>query len=219
MQLSWVCKGNNPACILFMNGWGMDPLPFTPLTSLRHDLLMVDDYRVLEPLPLQELQGYEQLHLVAWSMGVWMAAHILQHQTALFTSSTAIGGTLTPIDDKRGIPRESYTSIIDNFTPEALDGFYHSMFDDDSNIHQFMGNRPHRSSVALHKELICFKQQVEHYGPGKDIYSHKIITGRDRVFPARNQLRAWGKKNSTLTNWPHFPFYQFADWSEIVATP
>ena len=93
--------------------------------------------------------GYEQLHLIGWSMGVWVAAHLLADQAAAFASATALGGTLTPVDKQRGIPPESYADMLDHFSQEVLDTFYRNMFDDEDQLARFLANRPQRDLPGL----------------------------------------------------------------------
>lgn len=219
MQTVWLKRNHHRDCILFFAGWGMDPRPFQSLPALDHDLCMVMDYRALEPLDLEAFTDYRQLHLIAWSMGVRVAAHLLANQAHRFTSATAIGGTLTPVDGQRGIPPASYETMLDGFNPDVLAAFYRDMFDDEEQLHRFLTHRPQRPLAELREEMAAFRDAFLGAGPGQDIYTRKIITSRDRIFSGRNQMRAWGKGCGDVRNWPHFPFYLLADWRELLATP
>ena len=216
MQTVWIHHNHHRECILFFSGWGMDAAPFRFLPAARHDLCMFSDYRHLQPVDLKPFAGYERLHLVAWSMGVWVAGHLLAEQATCFASSTAIGGTLTPVDKQCGIPPESYGDMVDHFNQDVLNSFYRNMFDDEDQLSRFLTNRPQRSLQELRDEMVAFRDAFIRSGPGRDIYSQKIITSRDRIFSGRNQMRAWGKGCGTVRNWPHFPFFLLADWQELV---
>lgn len=219
MQTIWLQQHCHRECILFFNGWGMDQTPFRTLPVTRHDLCMVIDYRTLPPIDLQMFADYHRLHLVAWSMGVWAAAHLLAGQADRFTTSTAIGGTLTPIDNQRGIPADSYNAMLDHFTADTVEHFYSSMFDSHEQLTTFLENRPQRPLDELREELAAFRDAALDAGPARNMYSRKIITSRDRIFSARNQRRAWGKDSAEVCNWPHFPFYNLADWHQLLDTP
>ena len=104
MQTAWLQRANHPHCLLFFSGWGMDPEPFRFLHARSCDVFLVHDYRQLQPLDLEPLAGYRHVHLVAWSMGVWVAAHLLGDRAGAFVSRTALAGTLNPIDAGRGLP-------------------------------------------------------------------------------------------------------------------
>lgn len=216
MQTDWLHRHHRRHCILFFSGWGMDPTPFRFLPATDHDVCLVHDYRQLQPVDLQPLAGYERLHLIGWSMGVWVAAHLLADQTEAFASRTALGGTLTPIDQQRGIPPDSYADMLDHFSQEVLDSFYRNMFDDEKQLIRFLAQRPLRDLSALKDEMAAFRDAFHRFGPGRDIYSRRLITSRDRIFSGRNQLRAWGKGAGTVQNWPHFPFYALGDWKELL---
>jgi len=216
MRTEWLQRHQGRECILFFSGWGMDPTPFHELPAADLDLCMFFDYRELHPVDLGSFSGYHQLHLVAWSWGVWMASHLLADQAALFSSATAIGGTLLPVDQQRGIPPESYDSMLDHFGPEVLDTFHREMFDDPDQLARFLMLRPQRPLAELRDEMAACRAAFLQAGPGRDIYSRALITSRDRIFSGRNQMRAWGKGRGEVTAWPHFPFYALADWRDLL---
>ena len=199
-----------------MTGWGMDPSPFFSIPNDRFDLLMLSDYQHLEPVNMELLGNYEQCHLVAWSMGVWAAGHLLHELQDHFTTRTAIGGTLDPIHPTTGIPPEAYDFILENFTQNMVNDFHLSMFTDQKEAQRFFDNRPDRTLDDLLSELGAFKEHYFTYGAAADIFTKKIVTSRDRVFPFKNQLRAWGKKESTIVKLPHFPFYAMSGWEALV---
>lgn len=217
MDTAWLHRTGQRDCLLFLSGWGMDPEPFLALPAEGLDLCMLSDYRTLEPVSLEPFAGYERLHLLAWSMGVWVAGHLLAGQAEAFATTTALAGTLVPVDGQRGIPPASYQALVDSFDQQTLDGFYRSMFDDEAEQERFLAVRPRRSLAELGQELRAFRQAFDQHGPGADIFQRAIVTGRDRIYSGRNQLRAWGKERSTVTNWPHFPFYACSGWRALLA--
>jgi len=219
MQTAWLHRHQHRECLLFFSGWGMDPTPFRDLAAADLDCCMVFDYRELQPVDFDVLAGYERLHLVAWSMGVWMAGHLLADQADLFASATALGGTLLPVDRQRGIPPDSYAAMLDRFGPAVLAAFHRDMFDDQDHLTRFLAQRPQRTLADLRDEMAANRDAFLRSGPGRDIYSRVLITSRDRIFSGRNQGRAWGKGRGTLTTWPHFPFYHLADWRELLTMP
>ncbi len=180
---------------------------------------MVYDYRSLTPLDMSLFAQYESLHLLAWSMGVWVAGHLLPSMHERFQTRTAIGGTLDPVHDLKGIPVDGYRNMLDHFDDTVLTQFYHSMFEDEQQLNRFLFARPKRSLSGIHAELAAFQDFYCTYGTGKDFFTKKIITTRDRVFPLKNQLRSWGKKEATLLKLPHFPFYSIKTWQELISLP
>jgi hypothetical protein len=216
MHGDWLHRNNQKECILFFSGWGMDATPFRFLPARNHDLCLFSDYRRLQPVDLAPFAGYERLHLIGWSMGVWAAARLLADRADRFASAVALGGTLAPIDNQRGIPPESYAAMLDPFTQDVLDNFYRNMFDDEAQLVRFLANRPQRDLPGLRDEMIAFRDAFLNFGPGRDLYTRKIVTSRDRIFSGRNQMRAWGKGSGEVCNWAHFPFFLLEDWSDLL---
>ncbi len=194
-----------------MAGWGMGPEPFAGIKVSGADIFLCYDYREQISAPDRELFcGYQQLHLVAWSMGVWVASWCFGGNDFSFVSAAAIGGTIHPIDDRRGIAAEFFIDMAENLDEQKICSFYDSMFTSPVQQKMFMKCRPRRSISSLRAELfnISTMVQAKNNRDMNDIYDLKIITLRDRVFSARNQLRAWGREKSVRMEWPHFPFYQ-----------
>lgn len=216
MQTIWIHRNHQKECLLFFAGWGMDATPFVSLQQDRFDLCMVCDYRQLNSITLEQFGEYDRLHLVAWSMGVWVASHLLAGLAGAFASRTAIGGTLHPIDKDNGIPPQIYDALISTFSEQTLLSFYRNMFDQEQQLTCFLNNRPGRTLEALLEEMVAFRDAYLLHGQGQDIFSNKIITSRDRIFAGRNQARSWGKGQGTVVPWPHFPFYSLAGWQELI---
>jgi len=214
MQTCWLHRNKAPACLLFMAGWGMGPEPFADIGSGGMDVLMVYDYRSLDDCELSALLPADcDLHLLAWSMGVRTAAALL-HGIA-WTTATALGGTLMPLDDQQGIPTRLFDNTIAAFSPDIVRDFYSSMFDAPDQAERFRRRPPDRPVNELLEELAALRKFCTGTPPG-DIYTRRLVTGRDRIFPARNQLRAWGRDNCTVLPLPHFPFYRYASWAHML---
>ena len=75
MQQVFIIKQNNPNLLLFFAGWGMDVHPFEHFRPAHHDFLICYDYRSLH-FDVSLLNGYKQIDVVAWSMGVWAATQV-----------------------------------------------------------------------------------------------------------------------------------------------
>ncbi len=213
MKSCWLRRGGGRDCLIFLAGWGMGPEPFAELAAGSADVLLLYDYRNLDDdAVFAELTGREQLHLLAWSMGVWVTAWLRQHSELFsvlhFHSATAIGGTLRPVDDQHGIPVQGFADMLRDLSPEKAEAFYRSMFDCEEEAKHFLCRRPQRACDELRDELGCLHGLCRCSGDVPDIYSRRIVTSRDRIFPSRNQLRAWGRQNCLAAALPHFPFYR-----------
>lgn len=200
-----------------MSGWGTDELQFASLVPDDMDCVMFFDYRTLSPIDLSLIAQYETLHLITWSMGVWIAGHLFKENKELFTTRTAVAGTLNPVDDLEGIPVKGYNSMVDSFNEQVLFDFQYSMFDDQNEHDLFLKVGPKRDMDEIHDELICFQKHVQQNGKAEDIYTSKIVTARDRIFPLKNQIRSWGKQNAIMIKQPHFPFYSLKNFDNLLA--
>lgn len=216
MELSWLNRKHNQECILFFNGWGMDPTPFTGIPFGVIDVVMAWDYRQPGAFPQHILERYRAVHLAAWSMGVWAAATWLHKAAEHFASTTAIAGTLDPIHDRCGLPEAAYNTMADAFTSARLASFHLSMFDDQGDHQRFIENKPRRPDSELAVELNTLRDTYRREGTAPNIYTNVLLTSRDQVFPLRNQLRAWKGVESRRMNWTHFPFYSLPDWQALV---
>lgn len=196
----------------------MDKQPFMDIPADGLDVLMCYDYRELSPVSLEQLANYKKIHLVAWSMGVWVAGHLLDGLHGRFDHLIAIGGTLAPVHSEMGIPGESYGAIEADLSDTTLEAFQRSMFTEQDECDRFLKNRPQRDIEELHAELTAFRHKTQNMGPASDIFTTRLVTSRDRVFPLRNQLRAWGKENSTVIKLPHFPFYAYSGWRALLTS-
>ena len=217
MKSCWLNRQANPDCILFLAGWGMGPEPFQSMAAGPVDLVMVYDYRSLDDCDLRTLLAdykYCRIHLLAWSMGVWAAGSL--QQDIAFNSATAIGGTCSPIDDRYGIPCRLFDETIHDFSPSILTGFYTAMFDNTEHAEQFLNHSPNRPMDELKEELIVLRTACRTRPEVADIFDRRIVTSRDRIFPARNQIRAWGRDNCKSIALPHFPFYHWSNWADLL---
>jgi len=222
MKCCWLRRQNGSCCLLFLSGWGMGPEPFAEVDFGPADVLLAYDYRSMDSSGLLSLLPKGgRLHMLTWSMGVWAAAWLARHDPLFaklrFSSATALGGTLSPVDDRCGIPAEHFTAMLDNFSPATLEQFRRSMFDSEEEAERFLRCPPRRPLAELREELeqlhtLCRSGSVQL----PDICGRRIVTARDRVFPARNQVRAWGRERCEVLPLPHFPFYQQAGLKALL---
>ena len=202
-------------CMLFLAGWGMDSTPFFDLKPPGRDLVFCYDYRELDLGALLDLLArYEKVHLVAWSMGVWVGAHLFAKVPNFLASATAVNGTLLPINERCGLSESAYRMMLDNFSSAALEGFYDEMFSEQIERERFRAHSPRRSSQDIHRELEILYEQFLGHGSAVDIYDRKIVGNQDRIFSARNQARAWGRGNCEILRVAHFPFYTWNGLTE-----
>jgi biotin synthesis protein BioG len=190
---------------------------------------------------LQKKARYRKIHLLAWSMGVWAAPMLLANKTlsaqgvtsapaltptptltsmfaSTIASAIAIGGTCHPIHDKLGIPEHNFADMAERLSPARVEAFQRSMFADEQEADRFTTSfrKGERSFEGLQQELLALATAYKIQPDVPNIYTSKIVTGRDQIFPARNQVRAWGRKQCRTLSLPHFPFYHWPSWSAMI---
>ncbi len=205
MKYKWLNKEANEKVIIFFNGWGMDESVVKHLDCEDFDVLMFYDYNTLDTdFEFEELTRYKNRYLVSWSMGVCRGAEC--NKLGLLTSSTAINGTLKPIDNEYGIPERIYDLTLRNFSPAGAQKFIKNMFS---------------SPVNLPKNLRDFENQkselaaLKNYSSDSDFrYDRVIISSEDKIIPTKNQVKFWNIEPNIKGG--HCPFFEYKSWSELL---
>jgi len=217
MHHYWLKQNSNTKLILFFCGWGSDYHPFIPIPSIQYDLLIFYDYTDLElPINLSALfEKYEEVSLIGWSLGVWVAEAVCSHFTLKFSTAIAINGTLNPIDDKEGISSDVFQRTLLNLSDENMKKFNKRMFRKVAERILFEQNSPQRQTEELKVELAFLKDKIT---PSfKSLFGKALVGSEDLIFLPENQLRYWhGKAHVTEKSVPHFPFYAFSSWDTLI---
>lgn len=207
-------RKQNPELILFFNGWGMDHTRFETWSSGDYDVLVLHDFANLEALP--ELSAYSRIHLVAWSLGVWVASHLLAQATFSKRLATrlAINGTLIPIDATYGIAPEIFDGTIENWHDlQAREKFGLRVSGTTETLSQ-------RSPESQYDELVVMRRMISALPPPENIYTTAVIGMRDRIFPPVAQRRFWERHSSVTVLEKvmlHDPFMRIHSWEEVLA--
>ena len=145
MRAHWLVDNGNRKLILFCNGWGMDHHPVAHLHSGDHDVLVLSDYSSLDvAVDIDRLRvRYAQIHLICWSFGVWAGPRLFA-EAAIFARRIALNGTLRPIDDRYGIPRQFFNATLDNYSETVRDRFYRRMCRPQDVLELFLDNPPRK---------------------------------------------------------------------------
>ena len=203
MKYKWLNLNNNNKIIIFFNGWGMDESIVRHLNPSDFDILMFYDYNFLETdFDFQILKKYKKKHIISWSMGVMIATIFNLERD----SSTAINGTLKPIDNNYGIPERIYDLTIKGFSPNGAKKFIKNMFDTDFIIPQI-----NREFENQKNELLALKKYKSN--PNFE-YSKILISDNDKIIPTKNQVLYWNKEPNLKSG--HCPFLLFKNWEELL---
>ncbi len=201
MKYKWLNRDNNKKLIVFFNGWGMDESAVKHLEPDDYDIIMFYDYNSIET-DISMLNKYSEKYLVAWSMGV-MCASLFNLN---YNNTTAINGTLKPIDNNFGIPEKIYDLTLNGLTPVGAKKFIKNMFKENT-----VNLEINRDFENIKNELAVLKT----YKANTDFhYNRVIISHYDKIIPAKNQTAFWGIEPNLESG--HCPFFLFKSWRELL---
>jgi len=216
MHNAWINRESNPKCILFFNGWGMDENAVKHLDSSGYDICMFNNYINLEGMTA-EYKGYDEIYVIAWSLGVWAASRVLKETGVKAVRKIAINGTELPVDDEFGIPEEVFLGTLTGWDERNRDKFNLRMMGGRESLRKFSSMLPERDPGDQKDELSSiFIKAGEKRNSFLD-WDAAVIGKGDMIFTARNQKKWWnGKARIIEKDMPHFPFTLFRSWKSII---
>ncbi len=219
MKCHWLNKQNNKNLIVFFAGWSFDPAPFCSLDCAEYDVLMIFDYNDLTiPDELKNFSSYNKKFLISWSMGVF-TAYLLKDLFKTFDYKIAVNGTVTPVDDKFGIPVKMFELTLKH-AQKGLEGkFYRNVFNSDEDFEKYSQNPVQRSIENRVSELQHLYELIKNTEISYEkFYDCALVSDFDKIIPPKNQAASHIKNNVPVKTLPygHFPFYKFAAWEEII---
>lgn len=201
--------------VLCFAGWSATPEAFGHLEAGEDtDVWICYDYRDLSFTG--ELDRYRQIDLVAWSLGVWVAANVISPETVLH-SATAINGTGLPIDDTYGIPTVIFRGTLENVNNEGMNRFNRRMCGSRELLATYQ-HFPARPATELKEELLNLYNNISRDNhPGGIDWTKAFVSTHDMIFPTGNQRNYWqGLCPFTEIDAPHYPFKVWKQWKEIT---
>ncbi|WP_277121815.1 alpha/beta fold hydrolase [Bacteroides ndongoniae] len=192
MKQVYIIHENHPKLLLFFAGWAADETPFSHYRPQGMDFMLCYDYRTLN-FDASLLQGYTEIHVVGWSMGVWAASHVVPTLGLNIGSSTAINGTPFPIDERRGIPPVIFRGTLEGLTGASLHKFLRRMCADSAAFRDFLSRTPRRPLEEVRDELDCIARQYAGQPQPTLKWTEAIVGSNDRIIPPANQLNAWNE--------------------------
>lgn len=211
MKSKFIKRNQSNRLILLFAGWGMDWRPFAELDHPGYDILVVWDYRELS-YNWRPLLKYDEICLIAWSMGVFAASVTIHEIEPRITMRVAVNGTLIPIDDTRGIPPAIWRGTLNALSPATWRKFKRRMCVSAEQYEQFSEVAPRRSLDELKEELIALETHTMFHVRQITDWDLAIISRHDGIFPASNQRRAWvGVAPTRVLDAGHLP-----DFNEII---
>lgn len=213
-------KERNSKLILFLNGWGMNEAAIRHLCIPEgYDLLIVYDYRSFSDFP-PEVSHYQEIILVAWSIGVWATEQLTQR--GLLPSvkqSIAMAGSPFIRHDSYGIPCKVFDLTLQTLTDSSRETFNRRMCGGKSN-EALLKEFEQRTTQELQEELNAVRK-AELSRDSERLAFHwdrLLIAEKDKIVPPRNLYRlAEGFQIPTfsLPLLPHFLFAGFDSWQDL----
>lgn len=191
MQTTFIHRQGHDRLLVYFAGWGADATPFRQYLPQGHDYLLCYDYRDLS-LDTNLLNGYREVDVVGWSMGVWAASHIVPTWTVPTGQCIALNGTPWPVDEHRGIAPDIYEGTLQGLTEVTLHKFLRRMCGTSDVFRQFLSVTPRRPLPDLREELEAIaREQACRPLPEALPWTHAVVGMADRIILPDNQLRAW----------------------------
>ena len=197
MDCSFLVREGHSRLVLFFSGWGGEECLFSRYRPADADFLLCYDYRSLD-FDFRLLEGYREIRLVAWSMGVWSAGIVLQDACLPFSAKIALNGTLRPVDDAYGIPKAVFHGTLERFDAIVLAKFRRRMCGDAANVKRFLSCGSLRQPGELREELAVLAREVAARPIPSLAWTHALVGEGDKIFPPANQQAAWSVQPGTL---------------------
>lgn len=216
MKTALIMSQSTPAAhlVVYFAGWGT---PISAVSHLRlpedHDLLICYDYQDLQ-LDF-DFSTYDQIHLVAWSMGVWVANQVMS--AIPLVSAVAINGTGLPCHDQFGIPCDIFEGTLAGLNEENRIKFERRMCGDKQTFAYYQSLPEQRDLQEIHAELTALYDMIKVKSSQSIQWTRAWIAEQDRIFPMTNQLAYWQSisVNTQLVKGAHYWFLSCSHWADL----
>lgn len=193
--------------IIVFAGWAMDHRPFVGLSRPGYDIAVIWDYRSLH-IDWSFTRPYDEICILSWSMGVYAASITTQAIDYKVSARIAVNGTLSPIDDRQGIPEKIFKGTLDGLNERNLRKFYRRVCGSSDAYKAFCNNLPDRDIDGVRDELDAIATHSILSNPAVARWDLAIICRDDAIFPPANQVRAWNAVPRNIISGAHLPDFQ-----------
>jgi hypothetical protein len=206
MKVFWHKKEGNRQLLLLFNGWGFDPKVFCETDIHLHDTVSVYDYTDIDPEQFGFTKPYSKVKIIAWSYGVFVADF---YSESIFnvTKAVAINGSITPIDDNKGIPVKIFLATMRSFNAENREKFYLRITGGLSAYKQIAAKLPDRNVENQLAELKSLYELSLKNRENSLKWDTAVISTRDKIFPYENMKNAWNDMAMTVEG-EHYPDFE-----------
>lgn len=221
MKLEYRQKADNKVLLMFFTGWGTTPEVAHHL-ALPHqwDYFTAYDYRRVCTEELPPFKPYQQVFLVAWSMGVW-ASDRLGPALPMPHQAVAINGTPLPMHNQYGIPDQIFEGTLKGLDDDNRERFNRRMCGGKKLLAVY-NSFAARTTDDLREELTGVYEQVKGLSgeePHKLPWSQALVSEKDLIVPSANQVAYWELHQvpfEVLEGAGHYPLMQYDSWEELL---
>ncbi|NEN75714.1 DUF452 family protein [Pelistega sp. NLN82] len=200
--------------IVYFSGWATPPELVSHLSiPLDYDVLLCSDYRDLT-LNI-DFSVYQSIHVVAWSMGVWVAEQVIS--SFPLASATAVNGTSFPCHDTLGIPHAVFEGTLTQLTPISRRKFERRMCESLFQYYNQFPAIPFEQTKQELQHLYDLLQIPKDKSVSNFPWTRAVIGLQDRIFPVDHLRTYWSQKAVPIVeiNAPHYLFPYFTQWKEL----
>lgn len=209
MKSQRIYNNGNSRLLLIFAGWGCDSALFRNLSHDSYDITVVWDYRDAS-IDKSIWQGYDEVCVMAWSMGVFAAQQLMPAMDCNLGRRIAVNGTVTPVNDEYGIPVGIFEGTLANLSPSTLTKFQRRMAGGAAAMQAVKDSLPTREveDVAEELRMIGLRARGAMTTSPVGVWDLAIMSSADAIFPIENQRRAWSGVTSVEIDSPHLPDFQ-----------
>ena len=194
----------------------MDQHAVSHLDTSNFDICMINNYNPTSEIE-ENLDNYENIYVVAWSLGVWAAGIALNKFKIRIAKAIALNGTLTPIDADFGIDPTIFAATLEGWNERNRNKFNMRMLGGREQIMQLNNRLGERTIDNQREELQNILTEVTTGESLKFPYHCALIGCNDLIFTPKNQRQSWsGQTRVVETETPHYPFEMFRNWNQII---
>ncbi|OBW95270.1 hypothetical protein QV08_03440 [Gallibacterium salpingitidis] len=200
--------------IVYFAGWGTPPSVVQHLDNVnKYDVLICYDY---QDLALEfDFSPYQNIYLVAWSMGVWVAEQVMQN--VQLTKAIAINGTSYPRHDQFGIPEAIFDGTLTGLDQSNRHKFERRMCQSRTLLAEYQSLADYREFDNIYQELSYLSQCICEIPPKKEFHwDIAWIGSQDRIFPVENQQAYWQTRcQIQMIAAGHYLFPYLQNWQDL----
>lgn len=203
-------KPDSNRLVIFFTGWSTDWRILREISLPGgYDLLCLWNYGDDSWENLS--REYEEAVIIAWSFGVPVANKLFSviskeiNVTGLF----AVNGTISPVDDERGIPSQIFINTLNSLDPRNLYKFRIRISGGLNRFKSLENNFPDEDIVSLLKKELDYFKDKSFIGVDNPVWDYAILSENDKIFPLENLKRGWtGTPNMVMEGQEHLPDFQ-----------